>query len=326
MLPKPSLCLNIPKTGSSFVRWFFDAADWLELKRTGGLRRLRVPKPVAIHAVKAIKRHALAYGSLNSRLRDHHASYSTWPEGIREHPRLCTLRDTGSWYCSFYLYYTLSMTNTLLSRVIRLVVEGRGREPGADLRAVLLRHRREFLERFGREDAGARSIENVSLEFFVWFTQTVRNEYLLKRWVGIDTFPKPMGFLTFRTITLLFDDPARVLNMQAQAFDKYFASGRYRRDLRCDYYLRFDSLTDELCALMTGEFEYAPDIVEFLRTHADRRNVSPGEAKRRVMIALARDGLLGRIRRDEAVYERFLLPLAGSRPARAPDTGTSVPL
>ena len=105
---------------------------------------------------------------------------------------------------------------------------------------------------------------------------------------------------------------ARVLGLKAEAFEEYFASGRYRRDLRCDFFLRFDSLTDELCALTTEELGYDPDIVMFLRERTERKNVSPEESKPAVLRALEQGGLIGRIREHERVYERYLLPLAGS--------------
>ena len=49
-MPRPSLCLNIPKTGSSFTSRFFDAADWLELRRRCGLGRLAAPNPRPRHS------------------------------------------------------------------------------------------------------------------------------------------------------------------------------------------------------------------------------------------------------------------------------------
>ena len=60
MQPKPSLCLNIPKTGSSWMRHFFDAADWLERKRRCGLGHRTVPLRASLElAMRELGRSAL---------------------------------------------------------------------------------------------------------------------------------------------------------------------------------------------------------------------------------------------------------------------------
>ena len=179
-MPRPSLCLNIPKTGSSFTSRFFDGADWLELRRRCGLGRLAAPNRASVEIVRRIKRYGPGWGNLTCRFWDHHAGYSSLPSDLRRHPKLCTLRDLRGWYCSFYLYYTTAMTDTLLWRAIRLLVGGDAtavRDRGAG--AILSRHRRAFLERFRKEDAGAGSIGNLSMEFVVWFTGTVRLEVMM---------------------------------------------------------------------------------------------------------------------------------------------------
>ena len=119
------------------------------------------------------------------------------------------------------------------------------------------------------------------MPFLVWFNRTVKGPYMLKRRFGIDTWPAGIGFLTFRTIEMLFDDPARVFGLPENAFRAYFASGRYRADLRADFYLRFDALTEQLCAVMAGALAYHPDILGFLAERIDRRNVSPADLKPR---------------------------------------------
>ena len=150
-MPRPSLCLNIPKTGSSFTSRFFDAADWLELRRRCGLGRLASPNRASVEIVRRIKRYGPGWGNLTCRFWDHHAGYSSLPSELRRHPKLCALRDLRSWYCSFYIYYPTAMTDNLLSCAIRLLVGGdptavRDRGTGA----ILSRHRRAFLERFRR--------------------------------------------------------------------------------------------------------------------------------------------------------------------------------
>ena len=121
-MPRPSLCLNIPKTGSSFTSRFFDAADWLELRRRCGLGRLAAPNRASVEIVRRIKRYGPGWGNLTCRFWDHHVGYSSLPSDLRRHPKLCTLRDLRGWYCSFYLYYTTAMTDTLLWRAIRLAL------------------------------------------------------------------------------------------------------------------------------------------------------------------------------------------------------------
>ena len=216
-MPRPSLCLNIPKTGSSFTSRFFDAADWLELSRRCGLGRLASPNRASVEIVRQIKRYGPDWGNLTCRFWDHHAGYSSLPSDLRRHPKLCALRDLRGWYCSFYLHYTTAMTDNLLWRAIRLLAGGDAtavRDRGAG--AILSRHRRAFLERFRKEDAGAGSIGNLSMEFVVWFTGTVRLEVMMNKWVGLDGLRGARtGFLTFRAITILFDDPGKVLRMRA---------------------------------------------------------------------------------------------------------------
>ena len=311
MLPRPSLCLNVPKTGSTYTVRFFNAADSLELGRRARLNRLRLPNRMTVEVVKRIKRHWLEYGNLNCRVWAHHAGYSTLPAGLRHHPKVCTLRDLRTWYCSFYLFYTRSMRDTLLQRAIALLVDGEDRERDERARAIMLRHREVFVERFRGEDASARSIENVSVDFLMWFMETIRTPVMLRTWAGAESWPKEMGFLTFRTITILFEDPKKVFAMEAAEFDAYFASGRYLRDLRCDFFLDFNRLTERLCALMIDELGYRRDIVLFLKEHFGRVNTSPADEKPRILRALDAGGLFARIREREEIYEKYLLPLAG---------------
>ena len=180
--------------------------------------------------------------------------------------------------------------------------------------AILSRHRRAFLEKFRKEDAGAGSIGNLSMEFVVWFTGTVRLEVMMNTWVGMDGMPAARtGFLTFRAITILFDDPGKVFRMRADERDAYFASGAYLQDVRCDFFLDFDRLTDQLSGVMVEELGYSPEIVAFLKRNCSRMNASPEDGKRRAMRELDAGDWFERTLEDEAVYETYLLPLAGSR-------------
>ena len=314
-MPRPSLCLNIPKTGSSFTSRFFDAADWLELRRRCGLGRLGAPNRASVEIVRRIKRYGPDWGNLTCRFRDHHAGYSSLPSDLRRHPKLCALRDLRGWYCSFYLHYTTAMTDNLLWRAIRLLAGGDAtavRDRGAG--AILSRHRRAFLERFRKEDAGAGSIGNLSMEFVVWFTGTVRLEVMMNKWAGMDGLPAARtGFLTFRAITILFDDPGKVFRMRAEEREAYFASGAYLQDLRCDFFLDFDRLTVQLSRVMVEELGYTPEIVAFLKRNCGRVNASREDGKRRAMRELDAGDWFERTLEDEAVYATYLLPLAGSR-------------
>ena len=222
------------------------------------------------------------------------------------------------------------MTDTLLSRAIRMLVGGdasavRKRRD----RDILSRHRREFVARFRHEDAGADRLEGLSPAFLVWFTRSVRLEVLLNARVGMDRMPDwRMGLLTLRAITILFDDPGKVLRMRTDEVEAYFASGRYLRDLRCDLFLDFDRLTEQLCRAMVGEFGYAPEIVAFLENNFGRLNVSPDRRRAGVLRELDTGGWFAETLQDEAIYRDYLLPLAGSRlavPDREAVSGTANP-
>ncbi len=316
MLPKPSLCLNIPKTGTSFMRQFFNAADWLEVRRLCGLNHCVLPLRPSLVAVEMLKRHGPAFGNLTCRAWDHHAGWSALPKSLRHLPGLCAMRDVESWYGSAFLYYTHAMKDTFLSRAIRLLVHGEECVGDPARRALLMRHRSAFMAKFEREEVSADSLHNLSVEFFLWFQRTIRVEALMRTWVGVEPPDHAVGFLTFRTITLLFDDPAKVLRMHADDFHGYFASGRYRQDVRCTFFLDFARLTDQLCAVMIEALGYTPEIVRFLRENLSRKNVSIEEQRPRVRADLARSPLFAQIREEEQMYERYLLPLAvGPSPA-----------
>ena len=313
-LPRPSLCLNVPKTGSSYLRRFFDAADWLELRRRCGLGRLTLPLRTSTAVVSAIKRHGPAFGNLNCRIREHHTGYSQLPGSLRPYPRLCALRDPTTWYRSAYLFYTHSMPNNLLSRAIRLLVGSEECVRDAATRDLLMQHRREFLERLEREAVGPDDLQHLSVDFFLWFQRTVRTAHVMRQQADAQPPRFPMGFLTARAIAILFHDPVRVLSMEAEAFRDYFNSGRYLADFRCDYVLDFAHLSEQLCAVMTGELGYRPEIVHFLGKTLPRLNVSIEAKKSPVLHDLRQSTLFAQILAEEAIYEKHLLPLAGKQP------------
>ena len=76
--------------------------------------------------------------------------------------------------------------------------------------------------------------------------------------------------------------------MRADERDAYFASGAYLQDVRCDFFLDFDRLTDQLSRVMVDELGYTPEIVAFLKRNGGRVNVSREDGKRRAMRELAR--------------------------------------
>ena len=73
---------------------------------------------------------------------------------------------------------------------------------------------------------------------------------------------------------------------------------------------------------MTDALGYTAEVVHFLRDNTARRNASAGERKPGVMRNLARSALFARILEEEAVYERYLLPLAGATRS-TPGAGTA---
>ena len=312
MLPGPSICLHIPKTGSTWVDWFFNAADWLSLRRRLHARRLAVPDRASLELVRRIKRHGPAFGNLNCRAGDHHTGYAGLPEGLRALPKLAVLRDLDGWYASFHLYYTGVMKRTLLSEAVRLLVHGEDRPVGAVARRVLLANEGEFRARYAREGAAAGCGGPVSVGFLLWFQQAVRRPVLMASELGVEAMPAGPGFLTCRAISLLFEDPARVLRMETGAFEAYFAGGAWRRDLRCDYPLAHAGLAEQLTRVMVDRLGYDADLVAWLRARGGRRNSAPAGARERVLGALRADEGFRAVRETERVYETCLLPLAGA--------------
>ena len=232
------------------------------------------------------------------------------PPGAGLHGQ-CALREVPAWYRSAFLYYTHAMTDSLLARAVRLLVDGEECVPDEAKRALLMRHRREFVERFAAERARADALEELSVDFFLWFVRTVRMPTMMRQRVGVEPPARPMGFLTFRTISILFEDPRRVLRMEADELDGYLESGRYLRDIRCEFILDSSRLTEQLCVVKTDALGYTPAVVRLLAESMPRKNVSVEAKKAGVMRDLEQSALFARIRAEEAVYERFLLPLAG---------------
>ena len=312
MLPRPSICLHIPKTGSTWADWFFNAADWLELRRSFHVRRLAIPYRTSLELVRRIKRHGPAFGNLNCRTGDHHTGYAGLPEGLRHLPKIAVLRDLEGWYASFHLYYTGVMKRTLLSEAVRMLVHGEDRPVRAEARAVLHANADAFRERYVREDAAARSGGPVSVGFLLWFQRAVRLPFLMKSGFGLDAVPAGPGFLTCRAISMLFEDPAQVLSMEARQFEAYFAGGAWLRDLRCDYLLDNAGMSDQLAGVMVDRLGYDADIVAYLKTYGGRRNSAPASGRARVLRALRADEGFAAVRETERIYETRLLPLAGT--------------
>ncbi|MDE0003683.1 MAG: hypothetical protein OXQ29_13415 [Rhodospirillaceae bacterium] len=313
MLPRTSICLHIPKTGSTWVDWFFNAADWLAIRRKLASRRLAMPRRTSLALVRRIKRHGPAFGNLNCRIGNHHVGYAGLPESLRRLPKLAVLRDLEGWYASFYLYYTGVMKRTMLTETIRLLVHGEDCHVGASARKVLLANGQEFRERFAREDAAPGSVGPVSVGFLLWFQQVVRLPVLMKSELDIDDMPAGPGFLTCRAISMLFEDPARVLQMEAGDFDAYFAGSAWLRDLRCDYLLSNSGLSDGLAEVMVDRLGYDAEIVAFLKARRWQRNSARAADRARVLRILRAEKVFAAVRRAERVYETCLLPLAGAR-------------
>ena len=321
-LPRPSVCLHIPKTGSTWVDWFFNAADWLSLTRSLGLRRAALPCRASLELIRRIKRHGPAFGNLNCRTGDHHTGYAGLPESLRHLPKLAVLRDVEGWYASFHLYYTGVMKRTLLDEAVRLLVHGEERPLGAAARDALVANREAFRERWAREDAAARSGGAVSVGFLLWFQHHVRRPALMRSKLGVEAMPAGPGFLTCRAISMLFADPARILAMEPGAFEAYFAGGVWRRDLRCDWLLAHAGLA----GMMVDRLGYDAEVVGYLKAQGGRRNSACPAGRERVLGALRTHEGFAAVRATERVYETCLLPLAGARlPARNARPGERPP-
>ena len=77
-------------------------------------------------------------------------------------------------------------------------------------------------------------------------------------------------------------------------------------------------LSDQLCSVMIDALGYTAEIVQFLKENIARKNTSIEARKPGAMRDLRRSTLFAQIVEEEAVYEKYLLPLAGvpgSKPA-----------
>ena len=311
MLPKASFCLNIPRTGTTFLSFFFNNADYLELKRRIGLNYLTVSSQASLNFVKAVKRYSFEYGNLNCRLSHHHAGYSSFSYELRKHPKICVLRDIKEWYYSYYLYYT-HRNNSLLTKVMRLFMDNVDCGLDKEMQLLILKYKQEFIDRCKEEELDIHSIQYLSMKFFIWFNDTIRMRVMMNQWVGMKSLSKKkMGFLTFRSIVILFNDPKKILSMEVNEFDEYLASGKYMRDIKCDFFLDFNNFKDQLCSLMIDELGYTQDIILFLKENIGKINQVPEKKKQQLMQEreIDKNDLFAQVFKDEEVYVKYILPL-----------------
>ncbi len=99
--------------------------------------------------------------------------------------------------------------------------------------------------------------------------------------------------------------------MRADERDAYFASGAYLQDVRCDFFLDFDRLTDQLSRVMVDELGYTPEIDAFLKRNcaSGTRHGKTGSAGRCANSTPA-TGLNGRSRTRRSTRLTCCLSLA----------------
>ncbi len=308
---KPSLGLYIPKTGTSFVNHFFECADLLELKRLCGLNHLTIPSITSISIMnRAKKLPFFYYGHLRPKLKTHHVEYSNLPHNLRKYPKICILRDIKDWHASFYSFYLKCcrfFPNFLLCKVIRTLIQNDSRKliyKNKDVSHVLPEYKEAFIDKFNNEDMTPDSVQNMSPKFSLWFHDTIRMEAMAS-WLGIHSLPKrKIGHLTFKAITFLLDNPQKIFCMDQKEFDDYFASGEYHQDIKCDFFLNFNELREQLCSLMVDELGYDQEIILFLKEHLPRQNFSPSKPHIMKFMQEVSEHEL-----HDEIYQEYFLPL-----------------
>ena len=343
-LPRQSICLNIPKTGTVFTRDFFWVADCLELRRLCGLNyyypaaagnavskttrtqapvrpsplsmpppsiKTKISKKIATEIYRLTKQRLFPYGSLNFEWHPH-APYRDIPHRWKKYPKICCLREVTSWYISYYLYCGKSPPSgpPSLPLLVRLLIHNDRKIKLSKYQARALDgYEKEFISKFKNESTD--TLENISLELFFWYVETIRTKYLLLSRFNLDTLPKKIGFLTFRAIMILFNDPKKVFSMNKKEFDEYFESDRYRQDVKCDFFLDFNHLTEQLSSLMINELNYNREIILSLKERFPRQNISPASEKKKAkaMRELMDGDISEKILRHEEIYLKYILPL-----------------
>ena len=321
-LPSPSIRLSINRMGSLYCLRMFEEAD-LQVAR----RLLRIKRLHTAAMIKRFKR-LFCWGSLNPLLplpnsgeQDTHTQYSEIPLRLRKHPKFCVLRDIRSWHIShysFYLNYTRNRLadETLLAQSIRLLMlDDDSIGLNGEGRAFLLRHKEAFVDRFKGENLEGLG-DRISLGSYFWHNNHLRPGLMMDGRYRQYPIAGKIGFLTFRAITILFRRPEKVFAMNREELEEYFASGKYRQDIDCTSFLRFDNLTDNLCSLMSDELGYHPDIVlsarETLEGKHIQRNQTPDKFKTQVAKKFDEEGVMPEILEAERIYQKYIYPLASN--------------
>lgn len=287
---------------------FFRNADILELKRLCGLNYLTGPykNPLSIRRFKYFL--PLNYGSLNYQFQ-HHTKYHEIPLKLRGHPRISVLRNTKDWIASVYSYNMSNIYDELLLvRTAKLLVYDE--QSTNETSSHLLKHKEEFRHSFQQENLSLASISKISLKFFIYFTNDIKVTFMLRRNYKLNSLPRKIGLLTFRAIEFLFDNPRKIFSMSAEEFDDYFASNRYVKDMRCEFLLNHNKLTEQLSSLMINELGYSPDIIMHLKQLSRNINASPKETRAKARRELKDEQLSAQVLQSEEIYRKYIEPLA----------------
>ena len=120
-----------------------------------------------------------------------------------------------------------------------------------------------------------------------------------------------IGFLTMRALQYLLDDPIRVFQMPTEQMEEYFASGRWRRDVHINWFLRQERLRDDLYSLMLHQLGYRKKVLDTaLHFVPARPNASKSDVKKRLQRELSQnEALREEILRSERIYHKYILPL-----------------
>lgn len=347
--PRASIYLNIPKTATSFTRLFSQMADFLQMRRRliGRRGSLSLPSESSLRAFLRAKRCVppffMHWSNLNNYTHFPHTLYCRLPKSMQKYTKLTLLRDAASWYVSWLTYdlYIRSFSQNRLERDMHLLLQKKIIEdsqwsyhanyatyhmPGDELKAYLLDHRREFIERFKPYRPLDRSaFVKIPLASYIWYTET----FLIPRdlyyeW-GLITPPGKIGWLTYQVIAILFENPAKLFSMSKEGFDEYFASGRYLQDIRCDYFLDQRNLTGQLGKAMTQILGYDEEIVTFLQATLSNENkeqllswdetkVSPSALKEKIKGRMDEESILPTMLEREKVYIQYIFPLLSGSP------------
>ncbi len=307
--PKPSLCLNIPKTGTRFTRSFFQRADALQIRRLCGLGLLDVAG-AGSRRWMTIRRHTPDFiyrGNLNH-LYIGHMPYHKMSSARETALKIVVLRNVREWYISSICFRIYQRPNHAFRRAICLLGYGRDYTESGQERRSFLEHRHTFPASSlpPVEDVSPQSIsaDDIPAEALIWYRDNFRKAFFILLPGG-----KHLGWLTRMSIYLLFKDPDSIFSMNEAELGDYFASGRYRRDMMCDVFLDHEQLSSQLCLLMSDVLGYDREIIAMLKEESEPLNLSPATHKARIANELDAKNLWADIFKREEIYLEYIYPL-----------------